>query len=283
MHSNYGIKDSSMSNQLKAIIAVPARLKSSRLPNKVLADIDGKPMLQHVLERCALAKKPIATILCTDSDELINMASSLQFDALKTNESCKSGSERIASVCNDLLKIALKKNNSISNLSNAIKLKDLLIINVQGDQPFIDPKVIDKMVDEFSKKLPSSEVMTPIYELSPIKIHNPNIVKTLVSYNGRAIYFSRSALPHVRGYSLDEWHNHSKYWGHVGIYGYRGDILNNWNQLPFSPLEEAEKLEQLRLIEAGFNIDTFTVQGESLSVDTFEQLEQAREIAASRK
>jgi 3-deoxy-manno-octulosonate cytidylyltransferase (CMP-KDO synthetase) len=107
------------------------------------------------------------------------------------------------------------------------------------------------------------------------------VVKTLVSADGRALYFSRSAIPHVRGVAPECWHEHAPYWGHVGIYGYRADVLARWDGLPASPLEEIEKLEQLRLLEAGIGIATFTVEGESLSVDTLEQLEQARAIAAS--
>ena len=101
-------------------------------------------------------------------------------------------------------------------------------------------------------------------------------MKTLLAHDGRALYFSRSAIPHVRDVSEVDWHQHTTYWGHVGMYGFRGDVLAAWDQLPASPLEDLERLEQLRLIEAGLTIATFPVQGTSLSVDTAEQLEQAR-------
>jgi 3-deoxy-manno-octulosonate cytidylyltransferase (CMP-KDO synthetase) len=114
-------------------------------------------------------------------------------------------------------------------------------------------------------------------------VHNPNVVKTLLAADGRALYFSRSAVPHVRGAHPDDWHRHAPYWGHVGIYGYRADVLARWAHLPHSPLERTEKLEQLRLIEAGIEMGTFPVEGESLSVDTPEQLEQARRIAARQQ
>jgi 3-deoxy-manno-octulosonate cytidylyltransferase (CMP-KDO synthetase) len=112
------------------------------------------------------------------------------------------------------------------------------------------------------------------------KVHNPNVVKTLLAADGRALYFSRSALPHVRGADPDDWHGHASFWGHVGIYGYRADVLAGWKDLPHSPLEQIEKLEQLRLIEAGISIGTFPVEGDFLSVDTAEQLEQARAMAS---
>jgi 3-deoxy-manno-octulosonate cytidylyltransferase (CMP-KDO synthetase) len=107
-------------------------------------------------------------------------------------------------------------------------------------------------------------------------------VKTLVAADGRALYFSRSALPHVRGVDPSDWHGQAPYWGHVGIYGYRADVLSRWCDLPSSPLEITEKLEQLRLLEAGIGIDTFEVKGEALSVDTPEQLQEAREHCAAQ-
>jgi len=137
------------------------------------------------------------------------------------------------------------------------------------------------MAAEFSRRHPIPEVLTPVYAMAAGKVHNPNVVKTLLAADGRALYFSRSALPHVRGVDPKEWPSHTTYWGHVGIYGYRADVLMRWNQLPHSPLEHLEKLEQLRLIESGIEIGTFPVEGESLSVDTAEQLEQARAKAAS--
>jgi 3-deoxy-manno-octulosonate cytidylyltransferase (CMP-KDO synthetase) len=126
-------------------------------------------------------------------------------------------------------------------------------------------------------------VLTPVYRMGADKVHNPNVVKTLLAADGRALYFSRSAIPHVRDAEPEQWHQHTTYWGHVGIYGYRADVLLRWNTLPHSPLERTEKLEQLRLIEAGIGVGTFPVEDESLSVDTAEQLEQARAIAVAQQ
>jgi 3-deoxy-manno-octulosonate cytidylyltransferase (CMP-KDO synthetase) len=254
---------------MHCVVAVPARLESSRLPGKVLADIGGKPMLQRVLEGCRKATTPAAVVLCTDNQQLCDHAASWGFEALLTSPSCDSGSERIASVAPQLVG---RSNGSPSTT---------LIINVQGDQPFIDPAVIDAMAAEFARRSPTPEVLTPVYRMGADKVHNPNVVKTLLAADGRALYFSRSAIPHVRGVDPVDWPAHASYWGHVGIYGYRADVLQRWNQLPHSPLEHTEKLEQLRLIEAGIQIGTFPVQGESLSVDTAEQLEQARNIATN--
>ncbi len=254
---------------MRCVVAVPARLESSRLPGKVLADIGGQPMLQRVLAACSKAQAPTAVVLCTDSQDLCDRAATWGFEALLTSPSCESGSERIASVVNQLVD------------RGGAAPANTCIINVQGDQPFIDPAVIDTMAAEFTRRTPTPEVLTPVYRMGADKVHNPNVVKTLLAADGRALYFSRSAIPHVRGVDPADWPAHTTYWGHVGIYGYRADVLQRWTQLPDSPLEQIEKLEQLRLIEAGIQIGTFRVDGESLSVDTAEQLEQARAIAAS--
>ena len=252
----------------KCVVAVPARLQSSRLPNKVLADIGGQPMIQRVLERCRQARGVEAVVLCTDSSELQARAEDWGFPVLMTAESCSSGSERIASVAHSLMALAWGDEDPVA--------EETAVINVQGDQPFIDPTVIESMVEEFRRQEPVPAVVTPVYGLKPESVHNPNVVKTLLAHDGRALYFSRSAIPHVRDVDEADWHQHTTYWGHVGMYGFRGDVLAAWDQLPASPLEDLERLEQLRLIEAGLSIATFPVEGTSLSVDTAEQLEQAR-------
>ena len=257
---------------LTCVVAVPARLESSRLPNKVMADIGGQPMLQRVLLRCRQARRPAAVVLCTDSEVLRAAAEGWGFPVLMTSTGCGSGSERLASVVEAL--------TARAGAAGAAAARSV-IINVQGDQPFIDPAVIDAMALEFERRTPTPEVLTPIYRMPPEKIHDPNVVKTLLAADGRALYFSRSAIPHVRGEDPQQWHAHAPYWGHVGIYGYRADVLARWDALPHSPLEHSEKLEQLRLIEAGITVGTFPVEGDFLSVDTAAQLEQARRLAAA--
>lgn len=252
----------------RSVVAIPARLQSSRLPNKVLADIGGQSMIQRVLERCREARGVEAVVLCTDSDQLRSLAEGWGFPVLMTAESCSSGSERIGSVADQLMALGWTGTAPIA--------EQTAVINVQGDQPFIDPTVIEAMVAEFRRRDPVPAVVTPVYRLKAETVHNPNVVKTLLAHDGRALYFSRSAIPHVRDVDPADWHQHTTYWGHVGMYGFRGDVLAAWDQLPPSPLEDLERLEQLRLIEAGHTIATFEVEGTSLSVDTAEQLEQAR-------
>jgi 3-deoxy-manno-octulosonate cytidylyltransferase (CMP-KDO synthetase) len=237
----------------------------------LVAEIDSKPMLQHVLERCLQAKAAHATVLCTDSQDLAEQAAELGVPSLLTSADCTSGSDRIASVADQLM----------ATVKSAPE--GTIIINVQGDQPFLDPALIDAIAASFIARQPTPEVLTPIFRLSAEKLHNPNVVKVLLAADGRGLYFSRSALPHVRDVDPAEWCAHTSFWGHVGIYAYRADVLLRWPQLPISPLEVLEKLEQLRLIEAGIRIDTLEVEGDQFSVDTPEQLEQARAIAATQK
>ena len=156
-------------------------------------------------------------------------------------------------------------------------LKNTLIINVQGST-FSRSGVIEEMCSFFysSSELPS--IVTPIYKLQKESIHNPSVVKVLVNKNSEAVYFSRSALPHIRDKRRDEWHLYHDYWGHVGIYGFRADILSNWERLQTSKLESSEKLEQLRFIDAGIKIKAFKVNGDFFAIDTRDQLEKARDF-----
>lgn len=247
------------------VVAIPARLASSRLPGKVLADIGGRPMLQHVVDRCRLARGVDALVVCTDSPVVERAAEAWGVKALLTPQHCSSGSERLAAVIPALL------------AAGGGAAEHTLVINVQADQPLLDPAIIEGMVARFSA-LGRPEVITPVYPLAATKLHDPNVVKVLRAADGRAITFSRSALPHVRDLTPERWAERTTYWGHVGLYGYRGDVLAGWNALPPSSLEDLEKLEQLRLIEAAIPIHTFEVDQDCLSVDTAEQLEQARAL-----
>ena len=194
-------------NTLDSIIAIPARLESKRLPSKVLADIEGKTMIERVVDNCLDAKIPKKVVLCTDNQQIAEVVKNKNIEIYFTKKECSSGSERIASVLQRFIK---DKN-----------LKKTLIINVQGDQPFLDSKILDQMCLEFHKIDPKPDVLTPIYKLPFYKIHDPNVVKTLIDNDKNAIYFSRSALPHIRGIDKQKWFNHYDFMGHAGIYGFR--------------------------------------------------------------
>jgi 3-deoxy-manno-octulosonate cytidylyltransferase (CMP-KDO synthetase) len=158
-----------MNQAFTVILAIPARLVSSRLPRNLVAEIGGKPMIGHVLERCLQATAAHATVLCTDSQELANQAAGLGVPSLLTSADCSSGSDRIASVADQFLAAV----NSAPERT--------IIINVQGDQPFLDPALIDAIAASFIARHPTPEVLTPIYRLSAEKLHNPNVVKVLLA------------------------------------------------------------------------------------------------------
>lgn len=243
---------------MKCVVAVPARLESTRLPRKVLADIGGKAMLQRVLERCAAATKPSEVVLCTDSPELRQISKLWGFRSIMTSSSCTSGTDRIASVVDEI--------------------DADIIINVQGDQPFINPEVIDLVIDECGTRNPTPQVLTPIFRLEQDQLHNSNTVKTLLNSAGDALYFSRSAIPYQRDVPLQNWTLFAPYWGHVGLYAYQREVLKRWPLLQPSQLENLEKLEQLRFIDNGIRISTIEIAGTSPEVNDQNDLEIARQL-----
>lgn len=246
---------------MKFAIAVPARLNSSRLPNKVLADIGGIPMLQRVLIQASKVENCERVVLCTDSDEIASVSKKWGFDAIMTSPECTSGTDRIASI--------------------AKSLDCDLIINLQGDQPFIDPLIISEMVKAFLKHQGNTQVITPIFRIEGNQIHDPNLVKVLLRNNGDAIYFSRSPLPYQRDVEPGDWSKFHNYWGHVGIYGYSAELLAEWPKFSPSDNELMEKLEQLRLIDNAVRISTYQVTENLISllaVDTATDLELARKM-----
>lgn len=246
---------------MRFVVAVPARLESTRLPRKVLLDIGGVPMLRRVLEGAASAPSVGEVVLCTDSDEVASAAESWGYRVIMTSPGCTSGSERIATVID--------------------QIDADVVINVQGDQPFVDPAVIESMCRTFRERTPTPEVVTPVYRMGEDRLDNPDAVKVVVGVDGRALYFSRAAVPHVRDAAGRDRASHGVHWGHVGIYGYRRETLARWTSLAASPLEEAEKLEQLRLLDNGITIVVYEIDPQprnTLSVDGPADLEAARRL-----
>ena len=256
----------------KLIIAVPARLDSLRLPRKVLIDIDGEPMLKRVLDQCKLVMESSAVVLCTDSKELKKLAEDWGFKVLMTSEKCTSGTDRISSVVNDLLSIGWGVKYSKNYIINHHVLRKTVILNVQADQPFVSPKLMSNIYNEFKKNNLNHDILTPIYLLRDKNIQDPNLVKVVVASNGDALYFSRSAIPYIRDKPTSEWSRYSKYYGHIGIYGFRANVLAQWREMPSSPLEKIESLEQLRFLEGGFRIKTLLANEEVSSIDTYDDL-----------
>lgn len=240
------------------VALIPARLASTRLPNKVLADIHGHPLIWHVWNRVSRARQLQAVYITTDSQEVQHVVEDWGGRVLMTSSECRSGTERIV--------------ECLPHLDDAE-----LIINVQGDEPLVDPAMLDSLVEHWEAS--RSDVITPVYRITdPADLANPNVVKVVRSRSGDALYFSRSSVPYVRDVPHEQWLEVTEFWGHVGVYGYRSDVLRDYPNLPVSRLEEAEKLEQLRFLDAGYRIQTFETDYRPVAVDVAEDLERVREL-----
>ena len=224
---------------------IPARYASSRFPGKALALIAGKTMLQHVCERAGRARSLSRLVIATDDERIFQAARSFGATAWMTRADHASGTDRTAEV-------AAADGASV-------------IVNIQGDEPLIDPEAIDAAVGGLmeSGDSPMGTLKKRIED--PDELLNPNVVKVVTDRKGNAIYFSRSAIPYVRS-------GEAAHYKHIGLYVYRKDFLLGYSALPVGPLEEAEKLEQLRALENGYRIRVVETGYESLGVDTPEDL-----------
>jgi len=236
------------------MIIIPARLSSSRLPNKVLADINGLPMII----RCAkIAKEVDDVVIATDSEEVIEVCKKYNFEAVMTDKNHKSGSDRIKEA-SDILR--LNENE--------------IIINMQGDEPFLEPEILQK-VKETLNNLDRDFKMVSCYKIiDELSAEDPNLVKVIIDKNSDAIYFSRSKIPYNRDNAPHQ------YKGHLGIYGFDKKSLDRFTKMQ-GHLEHIEKLEQLRVIENGEKIKMIEVKTKSFGIDTKEDLEKAIEYAKS--
>ena len=226
---------------------IPARYASSRFPGKPLALIAGKPLIQHVVERCQQAESLSEVIVATDDERIHSLAR--KFCRVEmTSADHPSGSDRIAEV--------------------AARIECDGVINIQGDEPLIDPEAVNAVAGA----LEGAEMSTAAVPLThPGDYENPNVVKVVVNRAGLALYFSRRTIPFVReaaSGSVSEQLAAFPFLRHVGIYGYRRETLLRLVQFPVSPLEDAEKLEQLRALENGIAIAVVKIAHEGVGVDT---------------
>ena len=234
---------------------IPARYASSRFPGKALVSIGGKTMLQHVWERASRARYLTKVVIATDDDRIARAARNFGAEVRMTLPSHASGTDRVAEVA------------SADPAS--------IIVNIQGDEPLIDPGAIDTAVLAIDQE-DGVHMATLKRRLDePGDIANPNIVKVVTDHHGNAIYFSRSPIPYDRGPQSGQ---STVYYKHIGLYVYRRDFLLSYSDLPVGPLEQAEKLEQLRALENGLRIRVAETDYESLGVDTPGDLERLREI-----
>jgi len=238
-------------------VVIPARLASTRLPRKVLADLGGKPVLQHVWERVAQMKRATEIFVATDSEEVARAVAGWGGQFVMTSPECRSGTERIASIVEGL--------------------RGNFILNVQGDEPFIEPALLDALADRFASA--GGDVVTPVYRLcDQAALLNPAVVKVARAEDGRALYFSRSTIPYLRGVPVEQWAARGLHWGHLGVYGYARARLASYASLPESALETAEALEQLRFLAAGWRIQTVETEYHAVAIDTPSDLERARAL-----
>jgi 3-deoxy-manno-octulosonate cytidylyltransferase (CMP-KDO synthetase) len=241
----------------RVVAVIPARYASSRLPGKPLADINGKPMIQHVVERARLARLVNDVIVATDDERIAHAVCAFGGTAVMTPVDCRSGSDRIALVAQDLPSTDV-------------------IVNVQGDEPVIPPAMIDEAVAPLlmDASLPVGTLVTRLQTTG--ELFDPNTVKVLLDRHGRCLYFSRSPVPFGRDITPAELLERYPVYRHIGMYVYRRDFLMRYAALEQTPLEQAEKLEQLRILEHGYSLHATVTAHESIAVDTPADLERVR-------
>lgn len=239
-------------NRMKFVGIIPARYQSTRFPGKPLALINGKPMILHVTGQAVKALEQVW--VATDNEEIFNTVTTAGGNAIMTSSAHQSGTDR----CAEAAKI----------LSDRISFD--VVINIQGDEPFIQPGQIRQLMDCFDE---GTEIATLIREISDqAELENPNKPKVVTGVGGNALYFSRSVIPCIRGASVSEWLSRHTFWAHIGMYGYRKDVLQQITLLSPSLLEKAESLEQLRWLENGYRIRTAVTRFPSFGIDTPEDL-----------
>jgi len=236
----------------KIIGIIPARFASTRFPGKPLVDIAGKSMIQRVYEQASKAKSLAKVVIATDDDRIADEVKRFGGSFVFTASTHQSGTDRCAEVMEQLPDFDV-------------------VINIQGDEPFIEPAQIDLLASCFIEEKVQLATLIKSIE-SQESIYNPNSPKVVIDTHGRAIYFSRSPIPFIRNGEPGVWAEKHLFYKHIGIYGYRTDALKAITQLPPSSLEIAESLEQLRWIENGFYIQTKVTNLETVAIDTPEDL-----------
>lgn len=248
----------------KYIGIIPARYASTRFPGKPLADIKGKSMIQRVYEQVLKAELN-AVYVATDHEQIYNHVTSFGGSCLLTSDKHQSGTDRI------------------NECASILNLKDeTVVINIQGDEPFIQASQIKILCELFENPQTNIATLIKIIE-SKEELEKNTIPKVVVNTQMQAIYFSRSIIPYPAKKSIEELISEKTFFKHIGIYAYRVSTLKKIAVLPPSMLEQAESLEQLRWIENGFNIQTAITQDETIAVDTVEDLKKAIDFLEQKK
>ncbi len=245
------------------VAIIPARYASTRYPGKPLIDINGRTMIERVYEQVSKAKLISKVVVATDDQRIFDHVRSFGGEVLMTAEHHPSGTDR----CRDAL-LQLKEDYQY-------------VINVQGDEPFIDPQQIDELaavLQDGTTELATQMIAVDSYEM----LFDRGEVKIVLNTNNEALYFSRMVIPFIKGVEEKEWHKHHAYYRHVGMYAYRRDVLEKITELPVSSLEKAESLEQLRWLENGFKIKCVETKFDSHCIDTPEDVEKVLKLMQSK-
>jgi 3-deoxy-manno-octulosonate cytidylyltransferase (CMP-KDO synthetase) len=248
---------------LKTVVIIPARYRSSRLPGKPLLRETGKYLIQHVYERACRAKCAAAVIVATDDPRIVAAVESFGGRAMMTRRDHPSGTDRVAEA--------------------ASTLDADVIVNLQGDEPLIDPAALDLLPVMLARDAEADMATLAVPIASPEQWHNPNCVKVVCDAHGRAVYFSRSPIPFVRDGGPDFAAKPPCFLQHLGLYAYRRDFLLRLSRTPPAPLEQLEKLEQLRVLALGHRIQVGVVAQASIGVDTREDYERFVALYAQQR
>ena len=243
----------------RVVVVIPARYGATRLPGKPLVLLAGKPMIQRVYERAKLAQRADQVIVATDDERILKAVEGFGGEARMTRTDHRTGTERVAEV--------------------AAHVAGDVFVNVQGDEPLLDPAAVDRAVSSLLEEpqAPISTVATPVK--TPGDIMDPNVVKTVLDFDGNALYFSRAPIPWVRDTGSKIQVRHLK---HLGLYVFQRDALLEYPTLPQGELERIEQLEQLRWMENGWKIRVAEVEHDAVSVDVPADVEQVERLLRER-
>ena len=255
---------------MKFIAVIPARYASTRFPGKPLAVLGGKTVIQRVYEQ-AVSVLPEAYV-ATDDKRIFKCVEDFGGRAVMTRADHKSGTDRIEEAVEKIEEQGARNE----------KKDDLVVINIQGDEPFIQPSQIETLMHLFDD--PETQIGTLGKRFDTIEaVRNPNSPKIVTDRRGFALYFSRSVIPFIRGVEADEWMPHYPFLKHLGVYAYRREVLAEVTRLPQSALEKAESLEQLRWLENGYRIRVGLTDMETVGIDTPEDLARAEAFLKEMK
>ena len=248
-----------MKKKIKVLGVIPARLSSTRMRNKMIADIAGKPLIYYTWKQAMKARELDAVIVATDSEKIAKPLIEYGANVMMTSPKHKTGSDRVAEA--------------------ARKFKSFhpdIVINIQGDEPLLSPKLVDQLVDTMvhDSSVVMGTIVVPCNDRK--KLDDPDVIKTIIDKNGNAIYFSRYPIPYPRL-------PYKNYYSHLGFYGFKYDFLQKYVKMKQTSLEAAESLEQLRVIENGYKIKCSVGKFKHRGVDNEHQLKEVRRIIEKQK